>query len=256
MVLNNVLNQIINTKNYNNILQNIAKYSTAKQNVTFIAVTKKQTTQAIEALIKLGHINFGENKVDEALEKFTPLKQKYPYIVLHLIGPLQTNKVKKALGLFDVFHIIDRPSLIDEIAKHQHNFAQKQYLIQVNIGEEPQKSGCNLNELGSNKPHTNILVMQGSAETQMGFEICSQNNAEYEKFNIINYCNSKNIYPSGLMCILPINHQNTAAYFGLTKMCAMQNNLPFVSMGMSADYTTALQLGSTHIRIGSLLFAP
>lgn len=188
---------------------------------TLIAVSKTIPIDIIEEAIIAGQNIFGENKVQEAEQKFSILKEKYPNIELHLIGPLQSNKVAKAVSLFDVIETIDR----DKIAQAVASEIQKQQkntpcYIQVNTGLEPQKSGIS------------------PSEALDFIKRCQQ---EY-KLNI-----------KGLMCIAP-QGQNPAPHFAYLAKLAKIADIPYLSMGMSQDLEEAIQLGATHVRIGSALF--
>lgn len=209
-------------ENLNLIKRNIEKakagYS-VNQQVNLIAVSKTHSIDAIKSLLDSGHRIFGENKVQEAKEKFPLLKEKYPNIELHLIGSLQSNKVKDALSLFDVIHTIDRTSLIDEIIKELvKNPRSVKYFIQVNIGNEPQKGGVATENLG----------------------------------DLINYAKGK-IVISGLMCVPPFD-KNPEPYFLQLKQLADKYNLAELSMGMSGDYEAAIKCGATYIRVGTAIF--
>lgn len=181
-----------------------------------IAVTKTHEAEAIRPLLEAGHRHFGENRVQEAAAKWPALKSQYPDIVLHMIGPLQTNKVKDALELFDVIHTLDRPSLLESFAKHP----PKRVLIQVNTGNEPQKAGIAPLEADS---------FIEEAKKTLGNSL------------------------TGLMCIPPVE-ENPAPHFGLLKLMAARHNLPDLSMGMSGDYQLAAAMGATFVRVGSALF--
>ena len=171
-------------------------------------------------LIEHGHLHFGENKVQEAQEKWIEVKKKNPNIQLHLIGRLQTNKVKVAIKLFDYIHSLDSRKLADKISTQQkEQNLSKKFFIQVNIGDEDQKSGI---------PGTDTL-------------------------DFYNYCKKINLNIVGLMCIPPFN-EDSNKYF--KKMNELNNelNLKEISMGMSADYLNAIEYGSTFVRIGSSIF--
>ena len=175
----------------------------------------------ISPLINHGHIHFGENKIQEALTKWTNIKQDFSQIKLHMIGKLQSNKVKFALSLFDYIHSLDNLKLAEKIAKEELKQNKKiKIFIQVNIGEEEQKNGILPNKLES------------------FYKICSQDLG----LNII-----------GLMCLPPIN-KNVESYFA--KMLNLRNtvNLPDLSMGMSEDYLNALNYQANYLRIGSKIF--
>ena len=175
----------------------------------------------ISPLINHGHIHFGENKIQEALTKWTNIKQDFSQIKLHMIGKLQSNKVKFALSLFDYIHSLDNLKLAEKIAKEELKQNKKiKIFIQVNIGEEEQKNGILPNKLES------------------FYKICSQDLG----LNII-----------GLMCLPPIN-KNVESYFA--KMLNLRNtvDLPDLSMGMSEDYLNALNYQANYLRIGSKIF--
>jgi len=206
-------------KNFNLIKQEI----TDKKNVKLVAVTKTFPINHILPVINEGHTDFGENKVQEALEKWTSIKQDFPKINLHLLGKLQTNKVKFILPLFDYIHSLDSIKLASKISEQQikKNFKPKIF-IQVNIGNESQKSGIELNNL------------------EEFYKRC----VDDFKLDII-----------GLMSIPPFD-KDPNPYF--VKMRELSNNLNLkeISMGMSNDYHEAIKQGSTFIRIGSKIFGP
>ena len=185
-----------------------------------IAVSKTFEIQQIMPLIEYGHVDFGENKVQEAADKWTNIKLKFPNIKLHLIGRLQTNKVKNALKIFDYIHSVDSEKLAKKISDEQEK--QKKNIsifIQINIGNEIQKSGL------------------------------SPNYAE----SFLNYCKNLNLDVVGFMCIPPVN-QNSLKYFKEIKILTNKNALSQISMGMSSDFLEAAEQGSTHLRIGSKIF--
>ena len=204
-------------KNFTIIKQEISD----KKNVKLVAVTKTFQINHILPVINEGHVDFGENKVQEALEKWTSIKQDFPKIKLHLIGKLQTNKVKFVLPLFDYIHSLDSLKLASKISEQQtiKNFKPKLF-IQVNIGNEPQKSGVEIDSV------------------ENFYKKC----VEDFKLNIV-----------GLMCIPPFD-RDSKPYF--TKMRELSNNLNLrdISMGMSNDYMEAINQGSTFIRVGSKIF--
>ncbi len=204
-------------KNFNSIKQEIID----KKNVRLVAVTKTFPISHILPVINEGHIDFGENKVQEAIEKWTSIKQDFPKINLHLIGKLQTNKVKFVLPLFDYIHSLDNIKLASKIAEEQikKNFKPKIF-IQVNIGEEPQKGGIEISNLES------------------FYKKCVN---EF-KLNII-----------GLMCIPPFD-KDSKPYFKKMRELNQNLNLKDISMGMSDDYMEAIKQGSTFIRVGSKIF--
>jgi len=189
--------------------------------VEIIAVSKTFTIEQIYPLIDYGHYHFGENKVQEAVTKWTSLKMEKKNIKLHMIGKLQSNKAKDAVKLFDYIHSLDNQKLADTLAKQQKNFNKSlKYFIQVNIGNELQKSGIPVRELDS----------------------------------FYNYCvNEINLNVIGLM-VIPPNDNNSEKYFKslnvLNKSLALEN----LSMGMSSDYDLAIKNGASYVRIGSSIF--
>jgi PLP dependent protein len=192
-----------------------------RASVTLIAVSKTFGTEAISPVIDAGQRVFGENRVQEAKAKWPGLMQAYPGIVLHLIGPLQSNKAKEAVALFDAIHSVDRPSICEALAKEiKSQTKQPQLFVQLNTGEEPQKAGVAPGEADA---------FIASCREKYGLEI------------------------SGLMCIPPVNDA-PAPHFALTAKIAARNGLKNLSMGMSADFATAIQLGATHVRVGSAIF--
>ena len=204
-------------KNFNIIKQEIVN----NKNVKLVAVTKTFSISHILPVINEGHTDFGENKVQEATEKWTSIKQDFPKINLHLLGKLQTNKVKYVLPLFDYIHSLDNIKLASKISEEQtkKNFKPKIF-IQVNIGAEPQKSGIEVSNL------------------ENFYKKCIE---EY-KLDII-----------GLMCIPPFDKDSKTFFI---KMRELSENLDLkdISMGMSDDYMEAIKQGSTFIRIGSKIF--
>ena len=185
-----------------------------------VAISKNKKIEAVLEAISVGVRIFGENKVQEASEKFNNLKESHKDIELHLTGPLQTNKVKQALRLFDVFHILDRKKLADEFVKHEKLIQNKKFFIQVNLGMEETKSGIHPKE-------------------------CN---------DFINYCKNKlKLKVIGLMCIPPQNDDPTI-YFKKLSSVAKENNLEELSMGMSQDFNKAIECGATYIRIGTSFF--
>jgi pyridoxal phosphate enzyme (YggS family) len=187
---------------------------------TLIAVTKTHEPERIRPLLEAGHRVFGENRVQEALGKWPVLKAEFPDIELHLIGPLQTNKAKEAVGLFDAIHTLDRPKLADVLKKEVDNSGRAPTLfVQVNTGEEPQKAGVAAREAPA-------LIAHGRA---LGLPV------------------------KGLMCIPPVDAV-AAPHFALLAKIARAHDLPLLSMGMSADFEIAVRFGATHVRIGSALF--
>lgn len=187
---------------------------------SLIAVSKYHSVESIIEAIKSGQKIFGENKVQEALNKFTEIKLKFPDIKLHMIGPLQTNKVKDVFSLFDVIQSVDRPKLVKEISKQQTKFGKKiDCFIQVNIGNEPQKAGVSPEDLDE----------------------------------LISLCKNLSVPIIGLMCIPPIQG-NPQYHFHKMKKLADRHHLKHLSMGMSSDYEHAIKEGATYIRVGTAIF--
>jgi len=192
-----------------------------RASVTLIAVSKTFEAGAIAPVIEAGQRVFGENRVQEAKAKWPGLMTAYQGIVLHLIGPLQSNKAKEAVALFDAIHSVDRPSICQALAKEINSQKkQPELFVQLNTGEEPQKAGV------------------APDEADAFIASCR------EKYGLV---------ISGLMCIPPVN-EAPAPHFALTAKIAARNGLKNLSMGMSADFATAIQLGATHIRVGSAIF--
>jgi pyridoxal phosphate enzyme (YggS family) len=189
---------------------------------TLIAVTKTHGAERIRPLLEAGHRSFGENRVQEALGKWPKLRAEYPDIELHLIGPLQTNKVREAVGLFDAIHTLDRSRLADALKKETERSGCAPVLfVQVNTGEEPQKAGV----------------------------------APKDAPALIAYARDLGISPQGLMCMPPADIE-PAPHFALLARLAHAHGLPLLSMGMSGDFETAIRFGATHVRLGSALFGP
>ncbi len=205
---------------FEKIKSNIASLKSNKP-VNIIAVSKTFTLEHIRPLIDYGHNHFGENKVQEAIAKWSKLKKQNTNLKLHMIGKLQSNKAKDAVRLFDYIHSLDNQKLADTLARHQSGLNKNiEYFIQVNIGNETQKSGIPVVELDA----------------------------------FYNYCTTEiNLKVIGLMVIPPIN-ENTNKYF--KSLYQLNNSLALknLSMGMSADYIDAIKNGSTHVRIGSSIF--
>lgn len=203
------------------IVQTSKKYGRPRGDVKLVAVTKGHPEEAVRCALKEGLRVFGENRVQEAKLKFSQLKIEFPDIDLHLIGPLQSNKVMEAVRLFDVIETVDRPKLADELSKAIRILGRTPRLyIEINIAEEPQKAGISPCELPS------------------FFEYC----AHTSKLNI-----------EGLMCIPPQKEDPTPYFIKLHKL-ASSLHLSKVSMGMSGDYREAIAAGSTEIRVGTALF--
>jgi len=192
-----------------------------RASVTLIAVSKTFDAPAIAPVIEAGQRVFGENRVQEAKAKWPGLMSAYPGLVLHLIGPLQSNKAKEAVALFDAIHSVDRPSICEALAKEiESQKRTPELFVQLNTGEEPQKAG----------------VAPDAADA------------------FIAACRDKyGLRISGLMCIPPVNDA-PAPHFALTAKIAARNGLKNLSMGMSADFVTAIQFGATHVRVGSAIF--
>jgi pyridoxal phosphate enzyme (YggS family) len=193
----------------------------AAADVTLVAVSKTHGADRVRELLAAGQRVFGENRVQEAEEKFPALKLEYPDLELHLIGPLQTNKARNAVALFDVIQSVDRERLAATLAREMERAGRRPAcFVQVNTGEEPQKAG--------------VLP------------------ADLDAF--VAACRDTHGLPVvGLMCIPPVDEE-PALHFALLAKMAARNGLARVSMGMSADYETAVRLGATHVRVGSALF--
>jgi PLP dependent protein len=192
-----------------------------RASVTLIAVSKTFDADAIVPVIRAGQRVFGENRCQEAKAKWPGLMSAYPDVNLHLIGPLQSNKAKEAVALFDAIHSVDRPSICQALAKEIGSQKRRPELfVQLNTGEEPQKAGV------------------APAEADAFIASCR------EKYGLS---------ISGLMCIPPVN-EAPAPHFALTAKIAARNGLANLSMGMSADFTIAIQFGATHVRVGSAIF--
>jgi len=189
--------------------------------VTLVAVSKTHGADRVRELLEVGHRVFGENRVQEAEGKFPDLKAAWPDLELHLIGPLQTNKARDAVALFDVIQSVDRERLAAALVKEMEKLGRRPACyIQVNTGEEPQKAG--------------ILPKDVDAFVAL----CR----DQYKLPIV-----------GLMCIPPVDEE-PALHFALLAKMAARNGLAKLSMGMSADYETAVRMGATHVRVGSALF--
>jgi pyridoxal phosphate enzyme (YggS family) len=189
--------------------------------VTLVAVSKVQPLEKLEAALAAGQRVFGENRVQEAKAKFPALRERYSDIELHLIGPLQTNKVKEAVALFDVIQTLDRPKLAAALAEEGRRQGRLPRLfVEVNTGEEPQKAGVTPAELPA---------FLAECRDQHGLNI------------------------SGLMCIPPVDEE-ASLHFALLAELARRNNIPAISMGMSGDYELATRLGATHVRVGTAIF--
>jgi PLP dependent protein len=189
--------------------------------VMLIAISKTFGADAIEPVIAAGQRVFGENRVQEAKAKWPGIKERYPDIRLHLVGSLQSNKARQAVTLFDAIHSLDRPSLAEALATEIAKQGRKPVLfVEVNTGAEPQKSG-----------------------------VLPQNIDEF-----VALCRERHgLSVDGLMCIPPANDP-PAPHFALTAKIARRNRIPLLSMGMSADFATAIEFGATHVRVGTAIF--
>ena len=192
----------------------------AAEDVTLIAVSKTHPADRIRPLLDQGQRVFGENRVQEAQAKWPDLRAEYPDAELHLIGQLQSNKAADAVALFDTIHALDRPSLLKALAKAMDAADRRvPCFVQVDVGEEEQKAGCAIGELPA------FLVQVRDADIPI----------------------------AGLMC-LPPHGIEPAPFFALLGKLADDNGITGLSMGMSGDYATAVQLGATHVRVGTALF--
>jgi PLP dependent protein len=189
--------------------------------ITLVAVSKTHPAEAIEPVLAAEQRVFGENYVQEAKAKWPELRERYPEVELHLIGPLQSNKAKEAVQLFDAIHTLDRESLAAALAKAIAKAGRSpRLLVQVNTGEEPQKGG----------------VLPADADAFLAA------------------CRERHGLPiAGLMCIPPAE-EPPSPHFALLRKIAARNGLDTLSMGMSADFEAAIQLGATHVRVGTAIF--
>jgi pyridoxal phosphate enzyme (YggS family) len=188
--------------------------------IELIAISKTHPVEAIQPLLTAGHRSFGENRVQEAAEKWPALRDRYPDVRLHLVGQLQSNKARDAVALFDSIHAVDRPSLITALAAAMKAEDRRpDCFVQVNIGDEPQKGGCAIVDLGA------LLTRAREA----GLPV------------------------AGLMAVPPADVE-AAPYFALLAELARRHDVPGLSMGMSSDYETAAMLGATCVRVGTALF--
>ncbi|AVO46802.1 YggS family pyridoxal phosphate-dependent enzyme [Phreatobacter cathodiphilus] len=202
-----------------------AEAKRAEGSVTLVAVSKTFPIEAIEPVLAAGQRVFGENYVQDAKGKWPELRERYPDAEVHMIGPLQSNKAKEAVALFDVIETLDRPSLAKELAKEVARAKDAgarvpRFLVQVNTGAEPQKGGV--------LPEEADAFIRACRETY-GLDV------------------------EGVMCIPPAD-EPPAPHFALLTTIARRNGLKTVSMGMSADYPTAIAMGATHVRVGSAIF--
>ena len=215
--MHNVVKNLVDTQKKIEFEIRIQNYKNLPK---IIAVSKTFKIDKILPLIEHGHLDYGENKVQEAIDKWTEIKKKKPNIQLHMIGGLQTNKVKFAVKLFDYIHSVDSEKLAKKIADEQLKIHRKiKIFIQVNIGDENQKSGINKNELS----------------------------------NLVNYCKKLDLNVIGFMCIPPAK-TNSEIYFNEMNKLKENYNFTELSMGMSSDYLEAAQNNATHLRIGSSIF--
>lgn len=188
--------------------------------IALVCVTKTFPADAVIPLLEAGHRVFGENKVQEARAKWSPLRAVYPGIELHLIGPLQSNKTREAVETFDVIESVDRPKIAKALAEEMERQGKRpRLLVQVNTGAEPQKAG--------------VLPQDADA--------------------FVKECHERyGLEIAGLMCVPPVDQQ-ASPHFALLADIAARNGLSDLSMGMSSDYELAIQLGATHVRIGSAI---
>ncbi len=201
-------------------LMGTSRHSNAHKDAILIGASKTQPAHVLKEAIVAGLVDFGENKVQEAQSKWPPLKEKYPSVRLHLIGPLQSNKAEDAVALFDVIHTVDRIKIADALAAACKKLNKHPaFLIQVNTGEEPQKAGV----------------------------------APHEVAALLAHCRTIGLPIGGLMCVPP-EGKNPAPHFALLKKMADAYGLRELSMGMSGDFETAIRLGSTMVRVGTALF--
>jgi len=206
------------------IRDRIAKAEAAAErpagSVSLIAVSKKQPDARVEAVLDQGHRVFGENRIQEAAGKWPGFRDRYDGIELHIIGPLQTNKVRQAMDLAQAIHSVDRPKLANSLARiAQERGSCPDLFVQVNTGEEPQKAG--------------ILPEEADGFVAM--------------------CRDLDLPVRGLMCIPPIDEE-PSLHFALLAKIAARNDLTGLSMGMSGDFERAIALGATHVRVGSAIF--
>ena len=189
--------------------------------VTLVAISKTHPAERVEALLQAGQMVFGENRVQEAEGKYVGLKSRWPGLELHLVGPLQTNKVRDAVALFDVIESVDRPKLAAALAAEmQRSGRRPRCFVQVNTGEEPQKAGI------------------WPADADSFVKACREEHG---------------LMVEGLMCIPPADEE-PALHFALLAKIAARNGLAGLSMGMSGDFETAIRCGATHVRVGTALF--
>ncbi|MPR07021.1 YggS family pyridoxal phosphate-dependent enzyme [Microvirga tunisiensis] len=196
-------------------------YGRDLSSITLVAVSKTFPVEEIEPVLAAGQRVFGENYVQEAKAKWPALRERFADVELHMIGPLQSNKAREAVELFDVIHTLDRPSLAEALAKEIVRQGKRpRLLVQVNTGEEPQKGGVIPAE---------VDAFLEACRSKYGLEI------------------------AGLMCIPPAEDP-PSPHFALLNTIARRHGLAMLSMGMSADFDAAIQLGATHVRVGSAIF--
>ena len=213
-------NSVKNLLEIENIIKSNLRDLNSQNNSKIIAVSKTFNLDKIMPLINHGHKNFGENKVQEAVEKWTEIKKKNPNIKLHMIGKLQSNKVKFAVKLFDYIHSVDSQKLANKISEEEKKVNKKMNIfIQVNVGDEVQKSGINQDEV----------------------------------YDLVNYCKNLNLNVIGLMCIPP-QGKEPGIYFEKVSLLNKKFGFTELSMGMSSDYMKAIQYNATYLRIGSSIF--
>jgi pyridoxal phosphate enzyme (YggS family) len=189
--------------------------------VALVAISKTFGAEAIAPVIAAGQQVFGENRVQEAKAKWPALRERHPGLELHLVGPLQSNKAKEAVALFEAIHSVDRPSLAEALAREiAHQGRHPTLFVEINTGAEPQKAG--------------VLP----EETDAFLEACRETHG---------------LAIAGLMCIPPAD-EPPAPHFALTAKIARRNGLRLLSMGMSADFALAIQFGATHVRVGTAIF--
>lgn len=188
--------------------------------IELIAVSKVQPNERVEAVLNEGHRIFGENRIQEAAGKWPGFRDQFDGITLHLIGPLQSNKTRQAVELFDVIHTVDRPKIARRIADHAQELGRcPDLFVQINTGDESQKAGLPIGETDA----------------------------------FIGECRALDLPLQGLMCIPPVDEE-PSLHFALLAKLAARNGLTGLSMGMSGDFESAIAQGATHIRVGSAIF--
>jgi len=193
----------------------------ARESVTLVAVSKTHSAASVREAFRAGHRVFAENRVQEAQGKYPQLREEFPDLALHLIGPLQTNKIRDAVANFDVIESVDRPRLAHALAKEmEHSGRRPPCLIEVNTGEEPQKAGIM-------PADADAFILE--CREQLGLPII------------------------GLMCVPPLDEE-PAPHFALLREIARRNGLEILSMGMSADFEKAIRFAATNVRLGTAIF--